>query len=160
MKESFEKAFKEIVGVEGGYVNDPKDPGGETKYGISKRSYPNEDIANLTLERAKELYMNDYWNKCHCDTIPFPLDVLIFDTAVNQGTDFAIKELQRLLKVGQDGKIGQETESKLSSLKLDNDTLAEFLYYRIMRYFVNSKFNTYGHGWIKRVLKVLLDEVN
>lgn len=49
----FDKAFEIVIGHEGGYVNNPKDPGGETKYGISKRTYPNEDIRGMTLERAK-----------------------------------------------------------------------------------------------------------
>ena len=57
---SFDHAFERLIGHEGGYVNDPKDRGGETKYGISKRSYPGEDIAGMTLGRAKEIYLRDY----------------------------------------------------------------------------------------------------
>jgi lysozyme family protein len=50
-----------ILAVEGGYVNNPADPGGETKYGISKRAYPNIDIAKLTLDQALNIYYNAYW---------------------------------------------------------------------------------------------------
>ena len=82
---NFDAAFGIVVGVEGGYVNDPQDPGGETKYGISKRRYPSEDIANLTLERAKFLYQRDYWNPHHCDALPWGEALLVFDTAVNGG---------------------------------------------------------------------------
>jgi lysozyme family protein len=81
----FDAAFGMIVGVEGGYVNDPQDPGGETKYGISKRRYPNEDIANLTLERAKFLYQRDYWAANGCDKLPWTEAFLVFDSAVNGG---------------------------------------------------------------------------
>ena len=59
MTVNFKIAFKEIIGVEGGYVNNPNDKGGETKYGISKRAYPNLDIKNLTLKKAEEIYYND-----------------------------------------------------------------------------------------------------
>lgn len=82
---NFESAFGIIVGIEGGYVNDPKDPGGETKYGISKRRYPNEDIKNLTIERAQFLYQRDFWNPHKCDYLPWEQALLVFDTAVNGG---------------------------------------------------------------------------
>lgn len=59
----FERAFSCVLQNEGVYVNDPSDSGGETKYGISKRSYPNLDIKNLTLEEAKKIYFCDYWLK-------------------------------------------------------------------------------------------------
>ena len=82
----FDAAFGVIVGVEGGYVNDAKDPGGETKYGISKRRYPNEDIKNLTLDRAKFLYQRDYWGAHKCDDMPWEQALLVFDAAVNGGS--------------------------------------------------------------------------
>lgn len=74
---------------EGGYSNDPSDPGGETKYGISKRAHPDEDIKNLTPERAMAIYASDYWDKAGCDSIPFPLNVVVFDSAVNCGVGMA-----------------------------------------------------------------------
>jgi lysozyme family protein len=83
---NFDSAFGIIVGIEAGYVNDPQDPGGETKYGISKRRYPNEDIKNLTLDRAKALYQRDYWNAHKCDNMPWEQALLVFDTAVNGGS--------------------------------------------------------------------------
>jgi len=70
---------------EGGYVNDHNDPGGETKWGISKRQYPEENIANLTKERALEIYMEDYWKPIGGDNLPYPFCVAVFDTAVNCG---------------------------------------------------------------------------
>ena len=59
----FEKAVEFVLRMEGGYVNDPKDPGGETNFGIAKKSYPGVDIKNLTEEQAEEIYKRDYWEK-------------------------------------------------------------------------------------------------
>ena len=58
---NFDRAFRFLIGEEGGYVNDPADPGGETKFGISKRAYPQLDIKSLTLDQAKAIYRRDYW---------------------------------------------------------------------------------------------------
>ena len=82
---AFDRAFGIVVDVEGGYSFDPSDPGGETKYGISKRAYPNEDIKNLTLERAKFLYQRDYWNPHDLDSLEWGKALLVFDCAVNGG---------------------------------------------------------------------------
>ena len=81
----FDAAFAIIVGIEAGYVNDPEDPGRETRYGISRRRYPNEDIKNLTLERAKFLYQRDYWVPHKCDNMPWEQALLVFDVSVNGG---------------------------------------------------------------------------
>lgn len=81
----FDAAFGIIVGIEGGLVDDPQDPGKLTKFGISKRRYPTEDVANLTLERAKFLYQRDYWNPHHCDNLPWSEALLVFDSSVNGG---------------------------------------------------------------------------
>lgn len=74
---------------DGGYTNNPVDPGGETKYGISKRAHPNEDIKNLTPERALVLYQNEYWTPIGGDNLPLPTCVVAFDTAVNCGVSRA-----------------------------------------------------------------------
>ena len=78
--------------LDDGYVNDPHDPGGETKYGISKRAYPKLDIKNLTLEDALALYYRDYWYLAKSSG--FPLDVCVLDCAVNEGTKIATQFLQ------------------------------------------------------------------
>lgn len=82
---NFDAAFGIIIGIEAGYVDDPKDPGGETKYGISKRRYPNEDIKNLTIDRARFLYQRDYWNSQGCEQMTWEQALLVFDAAVNGG---------------------------------------------------------------------------
>jgi lysozyme family protein len=81
----YDIAFPLVISAEGGYVNDPDDPGGETKFGISHKAYPALQIANLTIEDAKLIYLVDYWNKMDCDSLPPPLDLFVFDCAVNMG---------------------------------------------------------------------------
>lgn len=90
-----EEAIKNVLGREGGYANNPADRGGETKYGISKRSYPNLDIANLTREEAAAIYKKDYWDAMNIDQLPPEMREVVFDAAVNQGKDFASKALQQ-----------------------------------------------------------------
>ncbi|HKS75838.1 MAG TPA: glycosyl hydrolase 108 family protein [Terriglobales bacterium] len=85
MSANFDRAFGIVVGLEAGYVDDPADPGHETKYGISKRAYPHEDIPNMTLERAKFLYQRDYWNSHDLDSLEWGKALLVFDCAVNGG---------------------------------------------------------------------------
>jgi len=92
-KDDFEKALKFVLKWEGGYANDPNDPGGETKFGICKRSYPELDISKLTLEQAKEIYYKNYWLKSGCDELPYPFNIIVFDTAVNIGRRRAIEFL-------------------------------------------------------------------
>jgi len=78
--------FEKILTLEGGYSIDPDDPGGETKYGISKRSYPNIDIKNLTPDQAFEIYKADFWDKFHCDGYKYiPFAWKVCDIAFNQG---------------------------------------------------------------------------
>lgn len=82
---NFERAFAIVVGIEGGYVNDPKDPGGETKYGLSKRANPDLDIKNLTIGMAQDRYRTRYWNAHGLDSLEYGKALLVFDTAVNGG---------------------------------------------------------------------------
>lgn len=86
---SFDQAVTQVLKHEGGYVNDPNDPGGETKYGISKKSYPNVDIKNLTIDQAKAIYKRDYWDAVGADNLPPNVRYAAFDTAVNMGVGIA-----------------------------------------------------------------------
>lgn len=143
---NFDKAFQLVIGAEGGYSNDPRDPGGETKYGICKRSYPNEDIKNLTLARAKLLYKRDYWDVTKCDDLPYPLDLFVFDAAANQGVGTAAMLLQRACGVMQDGKIGPGTIAAATP-----DRAAMFMADRAVRYAGTANADTYLRGWLKRL---------
>jgi lysozyme family protein len=148
----FDEAFELVVGIEAGYVDDPDDPGGETKYGVSKRAYPNEDIKNMTLDRAKLLFKCDYWDKCRCDDIPSPLDTYVFDAAVNQGVGAAIRLLQNVLGVVVDGKIGPKTIA--AAQKADDEDMALYMVARAFRYIETGTFWKHGKGWFKRLFLV------
>ncbi len=151
MNDNFDAAFEKIIGSEGGYVNDPQDPGGETKFGISKRSYPTTDIANLTLDQAKAIYQRDYWDKCSCSQLPSPLDLLVFDSAVNQGVSPACHMLQDAVGVVSDGVIGALTVS--AAVHAGPRAAALFMANRAMRY-ANTpepQRTQYLHGWFNRL---------
>lgn len=105
----FEEAIAHVLSEEGGYVNNKKDPGGETKFGISKRSYPKIDIKNLTREQAVLIYRRDYWMKIRADELPDNINLHIFDFAVNAGAPTAIKLLQSICKIKKDGIVGPNT---------------------------------------------------
>lgn len=93
-------ALIKLFGVEGGYVNDPDDAGGETKYGISKRSYPDTDIKALTLEQAGDIYLRDFWNPLRLSEIANQtIAEEVFDTAVNCGVGTAGRILQEAVNL-------------------------------------------------------------
>ena len=104
---NFDKAIERVLINEGGYVNDPNDAGGETKYGISKRAYPGVDIKNLTTDEAKAIYKKDYWDKIKGDNINSDeIAYEIFDTAVNMGVRTSSKIAQMVVGAYPDGFIG------------------------------------------------------
>lgn len=151
----FDKAFEHVVGLEGGYVNDPQDPGGETKYGISKRQYPLEDIKNLSLERAKIIYRMDYWNKIQGDGLPYPTNMLVFDAAVNQGVTPAVIMLQKTLGVPEDGTVGPLTIKAAQEQR--GSMISEYLACRALRYVGTNNFDRYGKGWLRRLFVLAMD---
>tara|TARA_R100001463_G_scaffold5264_1_gene18376 strand:+ start:2526 stop:2996 length:471 start_codon:yes stop_codon:yes gene_type:complete len=153
--------FKEIVDNvierEGGYVNHPKDPGGETNFGIAKRSHPKEDIKNLTKERAEEIYYDDYWVPSKAPFLPHNIQETFFDMVVNMGQRRAVKILQEAcnskkcgLKV--DGRIGKLTIA--AAKKIDPSRLKVF---RIL-YYANlikrkPSLEAFIVGWIRRAME-------
>ena len=150
---AFDAAFRIIVGVEGGYVNDPNDPGGETKFGISKRAYPNVDIPNLTLEQAEAIYWSDYWLKAQCDKLPPALALVVFDSAVNAGVGTVpalLKAIQESLGVAQDGVIGPQTQAALAKADI-GQALAYAHGARIQRQASLGNWPTYAKGWSRRL---------
>lgn len=147
---SFERAVALIIEKEGGYVNDTRDPGGETKFGISRRTYPAVDIANLTVDQAKAIYRRDFWDACQCDALPADVAVLVFDCAVNQGVGAAKSLLQEAAGVPVDGAIGPKTLAAAGR----PGVAREFAALRAWRYEINRNEEVYGKGWFRRLFHV------
>lgn len=151
---NFRLAVKYVIEDEGGYVNHPKDPGGETKYGISKRSYPGLDIKNLDLDTAIKIYKDDYWDENGIERLPFHIRYQFFDMTVNHGPHLAAKILQRAAKVKDDGIIGPKTIKAVE--RLSNTDLANqrALFFSAIVKNRSSQI-VFLDGWINRCFKVL-----
>ena len=146
----FDDCFDKLISHEGGYVNNPSDPGGETRYGISKRAYPNLDIKRLTLVDARTLYKRDSWDRARCDQLPRGVAFDVFDTAVNSGIGQAIRLLQRAAGVADDGAVGPMTMAAV--LRLDPEVVqARFNGHRLEFMTKLSTFDVFGRGWARRV---------
>ena len=131
---SFKEIIEKVLEHEGGYVNDPKDLGGETKYGITKRFYPDIDIKNLTIEQATEIYKKDYWDKNKVESLPQNLWHIYFDMCVNMGKRTAVKVLQRAAvnkgrDIEVDGGLGPMTIGALKGVELDRVRAFRVKYY-------------------------------
>ncbi len=151
----FEKAIEFVLRHEGGYVNDPRDPGGETNFGISKRSYPGEDIKNMTAERARAIYLRDFWEPLKCGQMPSPIALMVFDMGVNQGQPTAGYVLQEALGVPQDGVVGTVTIQATLRANL-KDALEKITALRCDRYAKAKNTHVYGKGWFRRTAACLM----
>jgi len=158
MLTKFDEIIEVVLHHEGGYVNDPKDPGGETNFGVAKRSHPDVDIKNLTKEGAKEIYYQDYWIKNRVPQLPDNLKHIYFDMCVNQGRGRAVKILQQSanakgadLKV--DGGLGPMTIKSLNGVELDRVRAYRIKYYADL---VTRKpdLERFYFGWFRRGLEV------
>ena len=150
---SFDFCVEVILEHEGGYVNDPNDPGGETIYGISRRSHPEAwRDGTPTREQAKEIYLAHYWNPIKGDKLSPPVALCVFDAAVNQGVGWASKALQRAAGVAEDGIIGPATIKAANANPLR--TAERFMVERMLRYADIKGWQHYAVGWTKRVLRV------
>lgn len=148
----FDTAFTRLLGSEGGYVNDPRDPGGETNWGISKRAYPELDIKGLTQDQAKAIYLRDFWNPIG-DADP-AIKFQVFDFAVNSGIQTAIRKLQAAIGVADDGHWGPVSAARLASLD-KNDVLMRLMAQRLRFWTKCSAWPSMGAGWINRAAKQL-----
>lgn len=154
---TFDEAFKKLIGHEGGYVNNPSDPGGETKFGISKRSYPGEDIAGMTLERAKLIYARDYWGPAGCDALSPALKFDMFDMAVNSGVKAAVMMLQAAAgETPQDGVIGPRTLQAAQSMQQDR-LRAKFNGHRLAFMASLPTWPAFSRGWARRIASNLME---
>ena len=158
MLTKFDDIIEVVLHHEGGYVNDPDDPGGETNFGIAKRSHPDVDIKNLTKEGAKEIYKEHYWDKNKVESLSEELRHIYFDMCVNQGRGRAVKILQHAanakgaeLKV--DGGMGPMTIAAMDGVELDRVRAYRIKYYADL---VTRKpdLEKFYFGWFRRGLEV------
>jgi len=154
----FKDAVKIVLKHEGGYVDDPVDPGGETNMGISKKAYPFLDIKNLTIKQASDIYFKDYWLKAKVSKVPGELSMIYFDMVVKMGRSRAVKILQEAItakgvKTTVDGGIGPQTISNALKSGLEPERLRS---YRVKYYadLVNRKpkLGKYWYGWYRRAI--------
>lgn len=131
---NFDRAFALVIGQEGGYVRDALDPGGETKFGISKRAYPQVDIAALTIEAARVIYRRDYWDTLNLDAHPWHKALCLFDCAVNMGRATAVEFYQQ-----------------------PEPWVVNFQAARILRYSQMRLFARYGRGWVRRAVRIAIE---
>ena len=159
---TFDEAFKRLIGHEGGYSTDRRDPGNwtggrvgvgtlkGTKFGLAANTYPNLDIKNLTLAQAKAIYKKDWWDKLGADGMHSAIVFQLWDFAINAGKSRAIKELQQAVGVPADGIIGPQTLAAVNAHDL-NDVILSLTAERLKFYTSLSTFKTYGKGWTNRV---------
>lgn len=146
----FDDYIERVLSHEGGYVNDARDPGGETKFGIAKRSYPNVDIKNLTRDAAKAIYKRDFWERVQGDTLPKSFAFQALDAAVNHGIGNAVRWMQRAVGAADDGVIGQVTLGRVQRFD-PADLVLLFNAERLEFYAKLQAFDAFGRGWTRRV---------
>jgi lysozyme family protein len=146
----FEDLIDRVLGHEGGYVNHPADPGGETQWGISRRSYPNLDIRNLSRAAAVSIYRRDFWQRVSGDFLPPAFAFQALDAAVNHGIETSVRWMQRAAGVADDGVIGPIT---LGAVRAANpaDLVLLFNAERLAFYAKLRTFDSFGRGWCNRV---------
>ena len=155
---TFEEIIEKVLEHEGGYVNDPKDLGGETKYGITKRFYPELNIKELTIEKAKQIYKDDYWDKNRVESLPQNLWHIYFDMCVNMGKRTAVKVLQRAAvnrgrNIDVDGGLGPATIGALKGVELDRVRAFRVKYY-VDLITARPEQEKFYLGWFRRATEV------
>lgn len=147
---NFDQSFQKLISNEGGYVLDSRDPGGETQYGISKRSYPALDIKALTLADAKGIYKRDFWDRAQCDKLAPVLAFQVFDAAVNSGIGQSIRFLQRAVGVADDGSVGPMTLAAIQR-RDSAELVARFNAERLEFMTKLTTWPVFGAGWARRI---------
>lgn len=155
MSKNFQKLLKRVLKHEGGYVNHPSDPGGETNFGITKstaRSYGyHGSMRTIPMTVVEKIYKSQYWDAMSCENFDFALAYQLFDAAVNHGLLNARKILQRTIKVKDDGIIGAVSLAAIRQLDTA-DLVQMFNAERISFYTRISTFPTFGRGWMNRMV--------
>jgi lysozyme family protein len=161
MKDNFDAALKAILHHEGGFVNHPKDPGGMTNLGVTKKVWEEwvghevdeKTMRGLTPEIVGPMYKVKYWDKVKGDDLPAGVDYVVFDAAVNSGPGRAAKWLQACVGVDPDGGIGPKTLAAVNAF--DANQLVEDYAKRRLSFLMDLQtWDTFGKGWGRRVAEV------
>jgi lysozyme family protein len=157
----FEKCLPDTLVQEGGYSNDPHDPGGMTMYGIIQREYdvkrrawglPTQWVKNISKAEYQTIYYTDYWLP-YCPNLPAGLDLEFFDLAVNGGPHRAVVTLQRVLGIAADGQWGPITDEAVKTLTAASNIPKAIVNYKVQReafYRSLGTFRYFGTDWIRR----------
>jgi lysozyme family protein len=161
MISNWQKSFELMLKSEGGYVNNPADPGGMTNLGVTKATWENwvgrasdeAEMRSLTPEKVEPLYKKKYWDAVRADDLPVGLDYLMFDFGVNAGPGRAIKVMQSAVGVTPDGGFGPMTLAAVQAINpvelIEKFSQAKEDFYRSL-----GTFATFGKGWLNRVADV------
>ncbi|ULJ66642.1 glycoside hydrolase family 108 protein [Wielerella bovis] len=159
MNINFNTFINRVLSHEGGYVNHPKDPGGETNWGVTKRTALQNGytgaMRNMTREQAIEIYRQAFWERYHADKMPDAVAFQFFDACINHGYGNAARMLQRAANVLDDGVIGPISLNAINT-QPENDLLLKFNAERLMFYTKLGSFGVFGKGWVRRVAENLL----
>ena len=161
MQANFHRSLNLVLKEEGGFVNHPKDPGGMTNLGVTKKAWEEyvghsvteTDMRSLTPAQVLPFYQEKYWNACRCEKLQSGLDYLIFDIAVNSGTGRAAKFLQSAVGVEIDGAIGARTVAAANKSTI-HELIAQISNKRAAFYKSLPTFPTFGKGWLARCERV------
>jgi lysozyme family protein len=151
---SFDVAVDRVLGHEGGYVNHPEDPGGETNWGITigtaRENGYHADMRSMNRNEAIVIYKRAFWTRNRCDEMPFAVAFQVFDGCVNHGAGNASRWLQKAIGAVADGVIGKETIAKTNAadpVKVVFNMMAE----RMTFYTAIKQWDHFGRGWINRM---------
>lgn len=170
MKQNFDHSLEMLLHHEGGFVNHPKDPGGVTNLGVTKKVFEKwvgrevsvDEMKALTPTDVAPIYKKNYWDKLRADDLPAGLDFAAFDWGVNSGTGRPAKVIQKYISAKQDGVIG----AKSLALVAENDPskMIQYLYEQRQKFYERLKtFDTFGQGWTRRnqeTLKAAMEMAN
>jgi lysozyme family protein len=156
-QERFDRCLAEVLRFEGGFVDDPRDPGGATNFGVTRavlsealgRAASVQDVAAMSQAQAAEIYRRRYWAMASCAELPAGLDLLVFDMAVNMGPCAAARLLQDGLGIAVDGVIGLQTLARAAGTPA-TETIRAVSELRRGRYRSLPGFATFGRGWLRR----------
>lgn len=159
---TFDEAFDRLMAFEGGYSNNPADPGAETMWGITARVARAEgyigDMRQLPQSEAKRIARRRYWDPVQCDLLPDQLRYAVFDAAYNSGPEQSAKWLQMAVGATPDGDIGPVTLKAASAA--GGDALPALCGERIDFLTSLPTWGAFGKGWARRVAAILKDASN